>query len=99
MAQVRKTTHSRRSGSARCGAEAVVREEGSLAPALSCRPGQAERRSGTHTHREWFDEDSELPPSVRTTPWEYGSRIGARLRARLSGTTAEGGVAAMAAPP
>src|SRR6187402_2991819 len=30
---------------------------------LHCRPGQAKRRSGIHSHREWFCEDSELSVS------------------------------------
>src|SRR6266567_4073636 len=35
---------------------------------------EAERRSGTHSHREMFGEDSELPIRRTTTPWGYGSR-------------------------
>ncbi|TPQ37312.1 hypothetical protein C2U70_11375 [Bradyrhizobium guangdongense] len=55
---------------------------------LRRRPGQAseaERRSGTHSHREWFGEDSGLPARTTTAPWGYGSRIGARLRRACPG--------------
>ncbi len=37
-------------------------------------PGKRQRRP-THNHRVEFDEDSELPARVTTSPCGYGSRI------------------------
>ncbi|TPQ40068.1 hypothetical protein C2U70_05905 [Bradyrhizobium guangdongense] len=46
---------------------------------LSVVPDKRKRRSGTHSHRIEFGEDSWLPVRATTSPWGYGSRIGARL--------------------
>ena len=54
-----------------------------------CRPGaRRSREPGIHNNREEFWRETVTPSLRQTSPWGYGSRIGARLRARLSGTTA-----------
>ena len=53
-------------------------------------PDKRKRRSGAHNHRITLLAEMTTPSPLHTTSCGYGSRIGARYKARLSGTTSGG---------
>ncbi len=92
MAQVRKTTHSRKTTGAReGGVEAGVRGArlGRSLPFVV--PDKRSADPGSSNHREWFGEDLELPPFVATNhagvwilsarSWRVSSRTTAEYEA------------------